>query len=158
MAFDAIMVRQTAPPGSAQPIDLGHLAEAMLFYRTVRMILTRWSASQLILQCGPDLALEIVANTNVDAICVDQDVVICSENVGTARERHWPLAMKTVETHEAMIVRLFREATGKSGKGRRLAQRFLAHTRAYELPVDDLTEAVGFDWQDSIFMAKAQWR
>lgn len=153
--FESIVVRRTTSIGSPNPLDLGRLAEAMLFYRTVRLILTRHSAMQLVQVCGPDLALEIVANTNVDAVLLDRDMAVKNEDTGTARERHRPVTLKVMdESAEAMITRLFREATGKSGKGRRMADRFLARTRTYDLPAD-LTDAAGGDWQDPAFMQRA---
>jgi hypothetical protein len=127
----------------------------MLFYRTVRLILTHGAARQLIERCGPDLAVRIAENTHVDTILVDQNMVVASQDVGKATERHWPVGIKLGEPYEAVIVRLFREATGKSGRGRRLAERFLHSTRSYTLPMDDLTEATGRDWQDSAFMRQA---
>ncbi|MBK6015523.1 hypothetical protein [Streptomyces sp. MBT53] len=140
---------------SSYPLDLGRLAETMLYYRTVRLILTRHSVTQLVQQCGPDLALEIVSNTNIDAVFADRDLAVKNEGVGTAQERHRPVSIKVMsEPDDEMVVRLFREATGKSGKGRRMANRFIGQTRSHSLP-SNLTDAAADDWQDDVFMRKA---
>jgi hypothetical protein len=175
--FDSLMVRQTTPSGSADHLDLGHLAEAMLFYRDVHLVLTRGSIPQLIAQCGPDFAVELVENTNVDAIRIDVNLVIATVDQGTERERHWPptgikvtqpndplrLPADTVNSpdsamrlpDEAMVIKLFQQATGKTGKGRRMANRFLQKTRKYDLPVDVIHEATARDWQDGYFLGEA---
>lgn len=153
--FESIVIRRTTASGSPYPLDLGRLAESMLFYQTVRLVLTRHSVTQLIRQCGPDLALEIVRNPNIDAVFADCDLAVRNEGVGSTRLRHRPVTIKVVdEPDEDMVVRLFREATGKSGKGRRMAHRFLAQARPHTLP-QNLVEAAVSDWEDADFMRRA---
>lgn len=152
--FDAIVVRRTAAMGD-YPLDLGHLAEAMLFYRTVRLGLNRSSLEQLVRQCGPDVAVELVNNTNVDAVYLDRDVAVRNEDVGTERERHRLATIRVMdESYERLVVRLFRDTTGKSGKGRRMAQRFLDHTRVHDF-ADGLVDAASADWQKDTFVRRA---
>jgi hypothetical protein len=88
--FDSIMVRRAVPANNRGPLDLGHLAEAMLFYQHVQLVLTRFNMPQLIRQCGPDLAIELVENTNVDAIRIDVALVVTTIDQGAASERYWP--------------------------------------------------------------------
>jgi hypothetical protein len=174
--FESILVRRTTPSGHKDQLDLGHLAETMLFYSKVRLVLTRWNVPQLIHQCGPSQALEIVTSTNVKAVRLDVTPAIQTVDPGTQRERYWPpVGVKVVSADqpvlvpadedpsisvarlpdEAYIVKLFQEATGKSGRGRRMGNAFLEHTDYYNLPVDDLHQAVQADWADGKFMRQA---
>jgi hypothetical protein len=159
--FDAVVVRRTTVVGSDYPLDLGRLAEAMLFYRTVRLALTRGSVTQLLRQCGPDVALEIVSNPCIDAMYVSRDLGVLNEGVGTPHERHRPCTIRLAdssdgkpEPHDVAIVRMFQDNIGKPGKGRRMARRFLEHVRSYQ-PSDEIIQVVRNDWQDSTFMREA---
>lgn len=157
--FEAVVVVRNSAPGLG-PLDLGHLAEAMLFYRTVRLCLTRGSLRQLINTCGPELVLELVENSNLDVVYLDADVGVYSVNTGTRHERHMPVSFKILErptserVYEDAVTSLFREVTGKSGKGRRFANRFMKHSRPHDLP-ESFTVAAQADWQNASFSQKA---
>lgn len=176
--FDSIMVRRTSPLSTEDHLDLGHLAEAMLFYRHVYLILTRQSMPQLIRQCGPELAVELVENTNLKGVRIDKDVAVPTLNAGTENERYGsPVTFKVVSApgpislpsetvrsseeeilrlpDEAMIVKRFQEATGKDGKGRRLANRFLSKTGLLDFPAASLQESLSSDWLDGSFIRQA---
>lgn len=162
--FDAIAIRRTAPPGApGGPLDLGRLAESMLFYRKVRLAVTRHSLKQLI-SLGPDVALEIAMNPNVDLIYLDRDLALRTEDAGTRRERHRPATVTVMEpiqrngetVHvrqplESVVGEMFREATGKSGAGRRMARRFISQMDVHEFD-PKLLELANEDWADEGFI------
>lgn len=153
--FDSIVVRHTAPGDGVCPIDLGRLAEAMLFYRAVRLVMTWDDLGNLLRCCGPDLVLEMVDNSGVDTILVDGEVrVMMDLNDDLEERRILPLTPPSIGLDEALAVRAFQEFTGKIGKGRRMAQRFLARARYYQSPAE-LTDAVQRDWQDTRFLRQA---
>jgi len=162
--FDAIAIRRTAPMGApGGPIDLGRLAESMLFYRKVRLAVTRHSLKQLI-SLGPDVALEIVKNPNVDLIYLDRDFALRTEDAGTQRERHRPATVTVTEPIqrgremvyvreplESLVVEMFREASGKSGAGRRMAGRFLDQMDVHEFD-PSLLGLADEDWENEGFV------
>jgi hypothetical protein len=147
--FDSIVVRSTTQGDGVCPIDLGRLAEAMLFYRTVRLVMTWGDLGNLLKCCGPDLVLEMLDNPGIDAILVDGEM-----RVMMGGGLILPLSPPPFELDEARVVAAFQEFTGDIGKGRRMAQRFLARARYYHLPAD-LTDAVRRDWQDTRFLRRA---
>lgn len=146
--FDAVVVRRTTIVGSDYQLDLGRLAETMLFYGTVHLALTYSSVYELLRQCGPDIAIEIVANSNVNAVYVDRYLAVKSDGLGTADVRYQPVTMtilgdKQVQTpYDAVVVKLFQDALGKDGKGRRMARRFLEHVHPHEISKDILAAVV----------------
>lgn len=159
--FDAIVVRRTTAIGDDYPFDLGRLAEAMLFYRKVHLVLTRRGIEQLVRKCGPDVAIEIAANSNIDAVFVDRDLGVRNEGTGTARERHQPVTLKILgtnpglpETQHEAVVKIFQDAIGKDGKGRRMGVRFLRYVRAFDVS-KDILDAIHEDWQDERFVHRA---
>jgi hypothetical protein len=123
--FDAICLRSTTDPQS-EPLDLGLLAEALMFYGTVDLVLNRAFLNQLMNALGPD---ELVEFTQLDGIKVsycNQFDVVLTENTGTVAERYFLGTAEMPHTRlDQLSTELFRGALGKSGKGRRLAERFL---------------------------------
>src|ERR1035441_2776454 len=86
--FDAIVLRSTTDPQS-EPLDLGLLAEALMFYGTVDLVLNRAFLNQLMNALGPD---ELVEFTQLDGIKVsycNQFDVVLTENTGTVAERYF---------------------------------------------------------------------
>jgi len=109
----------------------------------------------LLRYCGPDLVLEVIDNSGVDAILVDGEVrVMMGRNSDLEERRILPIGPPPHELDEARVVGAFQEFTGKTGKGRQMAHRFLARVRYYHLPAD-LSEAAGSDWQDTRFLRQS---
>lgn len=136
----------------------------MLFYRKVRLAVTRSSLKQLIVSLGPDVALEVSKNPNVDLIYLDRDFVLRTEDAGTRHARHRPATITVMdriqrgdeteyapETVESLVVEMFREATGKSGAGRRMANRFLGQIDVHEFN-PGLLGMANEDWEDERFV------
>jgi hypothetical protein len=157
--FDALVIRRNASAGHGA-VDLGRLAEAMLFYRTVRMCISRGGLRQLIAKCGPETVVELVENANLQTVYLDVDTGIYTLDTGTSRERHKPITFKILDgtysdrAYEDTAISLFQEATGKSGKGRRLANRFMARAHLHRTP-NDLLDAARADWQNEPFIQQA---
>jgi ABC-type amino acid transport substrate-binding protein len=118
--FESIMVRRTTPMGAPAAVDLGRLAEAMLFYQRVHLTLTRASLHQFILGAGPDLAIELVENGCVDAVFLDRDFAVLNEGVGTPNERHQPATITVMtevpggepraQTRQDLVYEFFNQA------------------------------------------------
>jgi len=132
----------------------------MLFYRKVRLAVTRHSLKQLIFSTGPDVALKIAKNPNVDLIYLDRDFGLRTEDTGGRSERHRPATVTVLDsvqqdeetvtvsqTLESLLVEMFREATGDSLAGERMALELHGQMAAHPFDGKLLELATG-DWED----------
>jgi hypothetical protein len=121
--FDRICISPLAPEGTR--FDLGLLAEALIFYSKVSLILGRHSLKGLLEQIGPELLLDLIADGFIDIRYVDQIVCAITTGKGTPIELH-DVGLISVQGSEieSDSRKAFTEITGKSGRGRRLASRF----------------------------------
>lgn len=160
------MVRRTNPVGSPLAIDLGRLAEAMLFYQNVSLALTHETLNQFILGMDPDLAIELVSDGAVDAVYIDRFFAVNSRDAGAPTERHQPATVQIMLTDPAgrvqgpqtrydLVHELFGKAyDGSPRKARRKANRFLNHVRDHTMSFD-LQSIASTDWQREEFMREA---
>jgi hypothetical protein len=58
--FEAVCVRRQQPLYTSEALDLGFLAEAMLFYQRVHLIVDMDILQQLAFECGPALVIEFI--------------------------------------------------------------------------------------------------
>lgn len=160
--FESILVRRTNPVGSDQTVNPGRLAEAMLFYQHVRLVMNRGNLHQFIMGFGPDFALELVENGAIDGVYVAHDFAVLTENRGTLRERYRPTTIKVIETKGASeqdryehIRAVFNQALeAQPRKARRQANRFLNHLREHTLP-SDIQDMAATEWQRGDFLQQA---
>ncbi|QEV41461.1 hypothetical protein CP978_25455 [Streptomyces nodosus] len=130
----------------------------MLFYRKVRLAVTRHSLKQLIVSLGPDVAVEVAKN--VDLIYLDRDFALRTEDRGTHRERHRPATIAVMDSVQragevvhlaqpldSLVFDLFREVTGASGRGKRRAKQFLNQVKVHDFD-PALLGLARQDWED----------
>ncbi len=58
--FNSICVRRQRNYDAENPVDLGFLAETMLFYENVHLVADEAIVLQLLRQCGPDVLMALV--------------------------------------------------------------------------------------------------
>jgi hypothetical protein len=120
-------------------LDLGLLAEGLLFYGKVYLVVNRSVLTDLIHRLGPELTLRLAEEDRVQISYSNRFSAVYSEDVGTLAERHFLGMGEMPHTAVDRIApELFTEVTGKSGRGRRLAARFLRH-----ISRTDLDESIG---------------
>src|SRR5918992_156998 len=88
--FDALILRARPSTASAQPLNLGELAEALLFYREVHITADRSVSKQLLQNVGPDLLLELLSEFHLKITYFDDGFGIYTYAAGSAAERHAP--------------------------------------------------------------------
>lgn len=164
--FDSIVVRRTNPVTAPAVVDLGRLAESMVFYQRVHLALSRAGLHQFIIGVGPDLAIELVENGSIDAVFLDRDFAVKNENVGTAAERHRPVSINVmvadaagnaqrVQNQQDLVYQFFNEAMdGQPRKARKKANRFLNQLRVHEFP-GELQSMAASEWQNEVFIREA---
>lgn len=147
------MVR-TQPRLAGGVFDIGALAEAALFYQDTEVVLSVGELDVLLQRYSPEEVLRLVRDGYVNCHLFEKDVAVRTDTV-EGHELHRPVTYRIgTQTAESAVVELFRKATGKSGRGRRLAQQFLES--APVLGVDsDWYENVGVAITDPSFITKA---
>jgi len=121
--FESICIRNQSQTESA--IDLGFLAESMLFYSDVVVIASQGILTQLAKACGPEVLIELIQRGHFRLSYEQQLTGIQTTNTGRPNERHSAVTLSSPQ-HDLQHIapKLFMQLTGRSGKGRRLANRF----------------------------------
>ncbi len=151
--LDKVFVRTHSTFG-ADALDVGVLAEACLFYGTTELVLSRSSLRQLLDLYGADSVVRFVSDGYVRAHLLDLNVGISTEEVGTPSERHRPVTFKIHDSIEGQVIKQFREATGRSGYGRKRAMSFLDAVHPIDLH-SDWGDSVIATFSDLAFLSKA---
>ena len=92
--FESVCIRRQQLLDAPEPLDLGFLAEAMLFYQNVHLIADRDILSQLVSQCGSALVIELIEEGFLKISYVDKLTDIRNFDVGTSKERHQPITQE----------------------------------------------------------------
>jgi hypothetical protein len=134
---------------------LGLLAESLIFYGKVYLVANRSVLTDLTHRLGPELTLRLAEEDRIQISYSNRFSGVYSEDVGTPAERHF---LGTAEMPHTAVDRLapelFVEATGKSGRGRRMAQRFLRHVSRTDLD-DSLGDSAREDALDASYVLSA---
>ncbi len=131
--FERIVIQQHDPFETERPIDVGALVEAMLFYGSVHLVADASAIKQLLRVWGPDGLLELVSSGYLNIVYRDNFAAIFTGKNGLGREHHDVVVGaitreqggRSVAAAEEVIPKTFIEATGRPGRGRRLARRFI---------------------------------
>jgi len=152
--FESITVRWQGPPDSTEPLDLGLLAEAMLFYGDVHVVADQTMLRQLVRSLGPDLLLEYARRGFMRISYVPQTLVVSTNNAGTPFER-FDLGMVSASHTELQEVlpKIFIAVTGRQGRGRRLAQQFSPYAKPLSLETS-VCDAARADCLDSKYLSE----
>jgi len=124
--FKSICLRRQQANDTA-PLDLGLLAEAMLFYENVHVVADYGVLEQLLRHCEPDLLFEFMDEGFLKISYLNTISGVKVLNTGTTNEMYQPVSIKTnnMNLQEAAPA-IFQKVTGKAGKGRRQGNRFAA--------------------------------
>jgi hypothetical protein len=137
------------------PIDLGFLAEALLFYRHVHIVADSSILKFLFRACGPDVLLEFLQSGTVTMTYLENGTGVRTYDGGTSRERHdfvvWEHPGSALQN---VAPGTLQELTGKSGKGRRLSQKFLSLIKPVRFQGAVAEDAVS-DLQDGDYVRRA---
>jgi hypothetical protein len=152
--FESICIkRQNDFTGN--PIDLGFLAEALLFYQHVHVVADADILKLLLRACGTDVLLELLQAGTMTMTYLENGTGIRTHEKDTLREKHefitWEFPGYRLQNIAPQVLQ---ELTGKPGKGRRLAQRFLALIKPVRFLQGASGEAV-LDLQDGEYVRTA---
>jgi len=154
--FESIIIRNKRNPDADKPIDIGFLAEALIFYQSVKIIADKAILKQLIHECGHEILLELIENRFLIIEYLDNGLAIQTHNTNTPFERHDPIVYSLPsQALDVVAPELFRESTGKSGKGRRISQRFLRNVKSLSLDPHNMPDEVLIDFSNSNYVEQS---
>lgn len=134
--FRKIRIEQQRTTDAENPIDIGLLAEAMIFYGEVELLVGRGSLRQLVRDIGPEHLLELLRRGHLRMAFEPNFIGIVTENTGTPYEKYVPTVARIEKQELLEVLRpLVIEAVGRPGKGRRLALRLADHI--VDAPIDE---------------------
>ena len=121
--FERICINPKQP--TWKEFDLGSIAEALLFYGDVILLVGENSLESLLRQCGPELLVDLIADQYIQIKYVNNNFATMEQNKNTPFTRYdFALLEPQGNDLETVAQNAFVKVTGKSGKGRRLAARF----------------------------------
>ncbi len=122
--FERLAIRQSSSTSLGEPLDLGVLAEALIFYGEVRVIANRALLTSLLRAATPEVLLELLEGGFLILAYEADNVAIRTDNTGTPQETHEPIyfSMPHAELPE-LLPQILQELYGKSGKARRVSAR-----------------------------------
>lgn len=127
--FEKIVLRRSET-GSA--ISAGQLAEALLFYQNVHLIIDAGSFSQLIRQIGPGTLLSVLQRGNCTAVYAEESLGTHTQAVGSMRTHSFVAftlaghdSIGTFKSREERVAYLLMNEGASSSDAKRFAKSFL---------------------------------
>jgi hypothetical protein len=126
--FESICIRHNLDTGS--PLDLGFLAEALLYYRRVHICGDRTTLTFLARTLGPDVLLELLESDHMSLDYWENMAGVMTHTGPAFHERLRFEIADMPQTHlQHVAPKLFQDLLGRSGKGRRMANRLMSHIK-----------------------------
>lgn len=137
------------------PLDIGTLAELLLFYGHVTVMLSRSGLNALVRGCGVAATFDLLTSGNLTISYMQDGLGIRTDQMADGRVLHAPLIYTIEGTGlEEAAVEVFRAVTGKDGAGRRQGEAFarLAEPLSHR---GELGEAIEHEFDDSAYVEDA---
>ncbi len=124
--FESICIRHQSSNYKTSRLDIGLLAEAMLFYQDVHLIVDIGMLKELLIKGEPETVIELLRNEHLHIYYLEDCVGIYTKSANTPHAMHDPIIYQVdrlgLERHAPEI---FMDVVGRKGRGRRLARRFI---------------------------------
>lgn len=105
------------------PIDIGHLVECMIFYKSTCVIASQGILRQLIKYFGVDGLIDLI-DSNALSVIYTESMVGVHTNTEGFKQYHDVVEMTSPQhLYQDVLRKQIVEVTGKAGKGRRLANK-----------------------------------
>lgn len=153
--YESIAIgRQEITTGS--PLDLGFLAECLVFYQKVHVVTDVDTFKFLVRTCGPDVLSQLFEMGSLELEFFDNMTGASTIDTGTSTERHDLITIGTNEQRFPQVARhVLEEMVGPSGKGfSKLFQRFSKYVSRSEYTRSILIEA-RTDIRDESYVSSA---
>jgi hypothetical protein len=113
--------------------NLGELAECLLYYKQVHVIVDHGSFTRLARICGPETLFGLIEDGHLSLTYLENRPAVATQRNGGREEHGFVLVQGRGKQSQELVPQLFQELTGKQGRGRRLASKFLSRisTKTY---------------------------
>ena len=155
--FESICIRHQHPFELLEPLDLGFLAEALLFYQSVHLIADGSTISQLVRECGPHLLMELLKEQFLKISYVEKIISVAPSDAEMSRRVYLPLTVHPTDGSwrlEKVAPEIFSKAASGPGWGRQLGREFAELVPTIDLD-NKLISSVRADFADQKYMEKA---
>ncbi len=142
---------------AGEPIDLGFLAECLVFYRRVTVITDKETFKFLVRACGPEVLLELMDMDVLEIVYFENlsGVVSIPLSDGTVAHDYGNIASNEIR-YQQVSRALFDELSGPSGRGaNRLYNQFERRVRREEYGAEINKEIVQQDFADENYLTDA---
>jgi hypothetical protein len=162
--FEKIVLRRSE---TGEPISAGQIAEALLFYQNVHLVIDMGSLVQLIRQLGPGTLLSVLQRGDCSAVYCEETLGTHSTSVGPLNAHSFVAfavsgheGVGTFQSREERIAYMLRNGGVASSDAKRFAKAFLRQAPARKLSGDfytsgGITHAARRDLDDASFVRKA---
>lgn len=123
--------------------SLGELAECLLYYKMVHVIVDHGSFTRLARVCGPETLLGLIEDGHLTVTYLENRPVVATQLVAGREQHGFAFAQIKGKTSQTLVPQLFQDLTGKQGRGRRLAQRLIDRLSTKTYVADDLSRSLG---------------
>jgi hypothetical protein len=150
--FETIVIKKYQYYNVEKPLNLGMLAEVMLYYHNVILCADRSMLNQLLKEIGPELLIDYLQAGFLKIQYMDNFLGVITNNSNTPFERYNPVVATMPHTQLQEQARAsFNEYVGKSGRGRRLALRFLKNVDVATYS-NEITDHIRQDYEERSYV------
>ena len=151
--FERVCMRES-PETRHQALDLGALAEAMLFYQECHVVGRKGALEQLAQGCGADVLERVLSEGFVQLKYRPEFPSVRTEGTGTPDERHAPTVVSFSGLElERILPEVLSEVVGARGRGRRAARRIEKHVSKFAHAAAQIEEHSASDFRDEAYVA-----
>lgn len=138
------------PGDAAKPVDLGVLAECLVFYETVRLIVDHNTFSFLVNSCGPDQLLDLMSMDSLQIEFVENMTGVASKLIGGQTIYDYVNFHTGSFRYQVSARKVFDKiATGK--KANKYFDRFDQLVKRFSYTAE-INEQVRKDWTDDAYL------
>lgn len=133
--FERIVIRRRNSPSLDNPLDLGLLAEALIFYGEVRLIVNHVVLENLLCAEPPEVVLDLLEQGFLKLAYETNQLLIMTENDNTPAALHQLTAGHMDAWDLPVVLRsVLQKVYGRSGKARRVANRLEKRLSLFNFP------------------------
>ncbi len=156
--FESICIRRQQLYDASEPLDLGFLAEAMLFYQNVHLIADGNILLQLARECGPHLVMELLKEGYLKMSYIDKVIGINPSDAGISGNLYQPITVHPTDGSwrlEKRAPEIFSRVAGGPGWGRQLGREFAELVPTIDIDDSELFSEFRMDLADQQYVENA---
>ena len=154
--FTSVCLPRLLTQERSSAVDIGLLAECLLFYGVVKLVADPGTLRQLVTEIEPGMILDLMSDGFLEIHYTDGGFAVRTENTGSTHELHRPVMFGLPDWELAKSApEIFEAHSGRAGRGRRLARAFEARANLLSNQESGVAEAALEDFQDASYLSEA---